>query len=62
MGRLPSQLDTNLATMQMLQREMQTVEESLLFAREKQEALARGARPASSRRRRLRRVAASSRS
>ena len=29
--------------MQMLQREMQTVEESLLFAREKQEALARGA-------------------
>jgi succinoglycan biosynthesis transport protein ExoP len=42
MGRLPEQLETNLATMQMLQREMQTVDESLLFAREKQEALARG--------------------
>jgi polysaccharide biosynthesis transport protein len=41
MGKLPEQLETNLATMQMLQREMQTVEESLLFAREKQEALAR---------------------
>jgi polysaccharide chain length determinant protein (PEP-CTERM system associated) len=42
MGKLPSQLETNLATMQMLQRETQAVEESLLFAREKQEALARG--------------------
>ncbi len=42
MGKLPSQLDANVATMQMLQREMQTVEESLMFAREKQEALARG--------------------
>jgi polysaccharide chain length determinant protein (PEP-CTERM system associated) len=42
MGRLPEQLQTNLTTMQMLQREMQTVEESLLFARERQEALARG--------------------
>jgi polysaccharide chain length determinant protein (PEP-CTERM system associated) len=42
MGKLPSQLETNVATMQMLQREMQTVEESLLFAHEKQEALARG--------------------
>jgi polysaccharide chain length determinant protein (PEP-CTERM system associated) len=42
MGRLPEQLQTNLATMQMLQREMQTVEENLVFAREKQEALARG--------------------
>jgi len=42
MGNLPQQLEANLATMQMLQREMQTVEESLLFAREKQEALARG--------------------
>jgi succinoglycan biosynthesis transport protein ExoP len=42
MGKLPSQLETNLATMQMLQRELQAVEESLLFAREKQEALARG--------------------
>jgi succinoglycan biosynthesis transport protein ExoP len=47
MGRLPEELQTNLTTMQMLQREMQTVEESLLFARERQEALARGvARPA----------------
>jgi polysaccharide biosynthesis transport protein len=43
MGRLPEQLEANLATMEMLQREMQTVEESLLFAREKQDALARGA-------------------
>ncbi|HXB57363.1 MAG TPA: GNVR domain-containing protein [Vicinamibacteria bacterium] len=43
MGRLPEQLQTNLTTMQMLQREMQTVEESLLFARERQETLARGA-------------------
>lgn len=42
MGRLPSQLETNLATMQMLQRDAQAVEESLLFARVKQEALARG--------------------
>jgi uncharacterized protein involved in exopolysaccharide biosynthesis len=42
MGRLPEQLQTNLATMQMLQQEMRTVEESLLFARERQEALARG--------------------
>ena len=47
MGRLPEQLQTNLTTMQMLQRELQTVEESLLFARERQEALARGVgRPA----------------
>jgi succinoglycan biosynthesis transport protein ExoP len=47
MGKLPSQLEANLATMQMLQREMQAVEDSLFFAREKQEALARGAaRPA----------------
>src|SRR5712691_20923 len=30
MGKLPSQLETNVATMQMLQREMQAVEESLL--------------------------------
>ncbi len=43
MGKLPEQLQTNLATMQMLQREMQGVEESLLFAREKEEGLARGA-------------------
>jgi succinoglycan biosynthesis transport protein ExoP len=41
MGRLPEQLQTNLATMQMLQREMQTVEENLFFARDKQESLAR---------------------
>lgn len=42
MGRLPEQLQTNLATMGMLQRELQTIEESLLFARERQEALLRG--------------------
>jgi polysaccharide chain length determinant protein (PEP-CTERM system associated) len=42
LGRLPEQLETNLATLQLLQRELQAVEESLLFAREKQEALARG--------------------
>ncbi len=47
MGSLPEQLQTNLATMQMLQREMQTVEESLIFAREKRDALARGSRSAS---------------
>jgi uncharacterized protein involved in exopolysaccharide biosynthesis len=45
---LPEQLQTNLATMQMLQREMQGVDESLLFAREKEEALARGAGRSSS--------------
>jgi succinoglycan biosynthesis transport protein ExoP len=43
MGRLPEQLQTNLATMQMLQRELQAVEESLFLAREKRDALARGA-------------------
>lgn len=42
MGRLPEQLQTNLATLQMLQREMQTVEEGLFLAREKVDALARG--------------------
>lgn len=42
MGRLPEQLETNLTTLEMLQREMQTVEESLYLAREKQDALARG--------------------
>ncbi len=48
MGRLPEQLQTNLATMGMLQQELRTVEETLLFARERQEALARGiSRPAS---------------
>ena len=49
MGRLPEQLQTNLATLEMLQREMQTVEESLYLAREKRDALARGVgRPAAS--------------
>lgn len=47
MGRLPEQLQTNLATMGMLQRELQTVEESLLFARERQESITRGAGRAS---------------
>ena len=42
MGRLPEQLATNLATMEMLQREMHSVEESLFLARDKQDALARG--------------------
>jgi polysaccharide chain length determinant protein (PEP-CTERM system associated) len=43
MGKLPEQLQTNLATMGMLLREMQSAEESLMIAREKQESLARGA-------------------
>jgi len=43
MGRLPEQLQTNLTTAEMLQREMQTVEESLFLAREKRDALARSA-------------------
>jgi succinoglycan biosynthesis transport protein ExoP len=43
MGRLPQQLDANLATLNMLQRELQTIEESLLFARERQQSMARGA-------------------
>jgi polysaccharide biosynthesis transport protein len=43
MGRLPEQLETNVATMGMLQQELRTVEETLLFARERQEALQRGA-------------------
>ena len=42
MGRLPEQLETNLATLSMLQREVQTVEETLMFARARQESLARG--------------------
>ena len=42
MGRLPEQLQTNLATMQMLQQELRSIEESLIFAREKRDALARG--------------------
>jgi len=41
MGRLPEQLQTNLATLSMLQRELQTAQESLIFARERQESLAR---------------------
>jgi polysaccharide chain length determinant protein (PEP-CTERM system associated) len=43
MGTLPEQLQTNLATVQGLQREIQSVEESLYLARAKQEALARAA-------------------
>jgi polysaccharide chain length determinant protein (PEP-CTERM system associated) len=43
MGRLPEQLQTNLATMGMLQRELQAVEESLLFARERQDVITGGA-------------------
>jgi len=46
MGRLPEQLQTNLATMSMLQQELRTIEESLIFAREKRDALARGSRRA----------------
>lgn len=42
MGRLPEQLDANLATLEMLQRELHSVDESLFLAREKQDALARG--------------------
>lgn len=42
MGRLPEQLQTNLATMGMLQGELRSVEEGLFFAREKRDALARG--------------------
>lgn len=42
MGRLPEQLQTNLATMGMLQQELRSVEEGLFFAREKRDALARG--------------------
>jgi succinoglycan biosynthesis transport protein ExoP len=41
MGTLPEQLQTNLATLSMLQRELQTTQESLIFARERQESLAR---------------------
>jgi polysaccharide chain length determinant protein (PEP-CTERM system associated) len=42
MGRLPEQLDANLATLEMLQRELEALEERLLFAREREAALARG--------------------
>lgn len=41
MGRLPEQLQTNIATASMLQRDLQAVDESLFFAREKYEALTR---------------------
>jgi polysaccharide chain length determinant protein (PEP-CTERM system associated) len=41
LGSLPEQLQTNLATLSMTQQEMQTVEESLIFARAKRDALAR---------------------
>jgi succinoglycan biosynthesis transport protein ExoP len=47
MGRLPEQLQTNLATMSVLQREIQAVDESLFFAREKHEALTRAVRESS---------------
>jgi polysaccharide chain length determinant protein (PEP-CTERM system associated) len=44
LGSLPEQLQTNLATLSMLQQEMQTVDESLIFARAKRDTLAqRGA-------------------
>jgi polysaccharide chain length determinant protein (PEP-CTERM system associated) len=41
MGRLPEQLDSNLATLEMLQRQLEAVEESLNFNRSRQETLAR---------------------
>lgn len=41
MGRLPEQLQTNLATMDMLRRELQTVEDNLVLTREGQARLAR---------------------
>jgi polysaccharide biosynthesis transport protein len=41
MGSLPEQLQTNLTTMSMLQQEMQSVEESLIFSRAKRDSLAR---------------------
>lgn len=41
MGSLPEQLQTNLTTLGMLQQELQTVEESLIFARAKRDSLAR---------------------
>jgi polysaccharide chain length determinant protein (PEP-CTERM system associated) len=43
MGRLPEQLQSNLATMGMLQQELRGVEESLLFAMERQATLNRAA-------------------
>ncbi len=49
MGKLPEQLTANLATLQMFQQELRSVEENLAFAREKRDALARAAsRPAGS--------------
>jgi len=47
LGSLPEQLQANLATLAMTQQEMQTVEESLIFARAKRDTLARR-RPATS--------------
>ncbi len=44
MGRLPEQLQSNLATMGMLQQELRGAEESLLFAMERQATLNRAAR------------------
>ncbi len=41
MGRLPEQLQANLATAQAFQQELRSVEESLIFAREKRDGLAR---------------------
>jgi polysaccharide chain length determinant protein (PEP-CTERM system associated) len=41
MGSLPEQLQTNLTTMGMLQQELQTVEEGLIFSRAKRDSLAR---------------------
>ena len=43
MGKLPEQLQANLATAQALQQELRSVEESLIFAREKRDGLARRA-------------------
>ncbi len=43
MGKLPEQLQSNLATMQMLQHELQSVEENMIFAREKRDSAARSA-------------------
>ncbi len=43
MGKLPEQLQTNLATMGMLQQELRTVDENLLFARERLDNLNRSA-------------------
>ena len=44
MGRLPGQLESNVATMGMLQQELRTIEESLSFARERQSTISRATR------------------